>query len=122
MEEKVYRCVCDQKKCPGEVYVVQEGDTLYGIAQKYNCRVRVLLDYNPFVDVYNLKPGDEICVPDNRPPSGEKEFRPYVVKDGDTIGKILKETGCTFEELAKANAMLYNLTIPQGTILLIPQK
>ena len=63
MSEKVYVNICDKRKCPGPVYAVKKGDTLYSIAQKYHCRVRTLLDLNPFVDIYNLQPGEEICVP-----------------------------------------------------------
>ena len=62
MSEKVYVNICDKRKCPGPVYEVKKGDTLYSIAQKYHCRVRTLLDLNPFVDIYNLQPGEEICV------------------------------------------------------------
>ena len=66
MSEKVYVNICDTKKCPGPVYAVKTGDTLYSIAQRHHCRVRTLLDLNPFVDIYNLQPGEEICVPDCR--------------------------------------------------------
>ena len=49
MSEKVYVNICDTKKCPGPVYAVKTGDTLYSIAQRHHCRVRTLLDLNPFV-------------------------------------------------------------------------
>ena len=98
---------------------VKKGDTLYSIAQKYHCRVRTLLDLNPFVDIYNLQPGEEICVPDCRG-QGKVDFRPYVVKEGDTLGGILKNVSMSFEELAKVNRILYNLIVPAGTNLLIP--
>ena len=78
MSEKVYVNICDTKKCPGPVYAVKTGDTLYSIAQRHHCRVRTLLDLNPFVDIYNLQPGEEICVPDCRG-QGKVDFRPYVV-------------------------------------------
>lgn len=100
MSEKVYVNICDKRKCPGPVYAVKKGDTLYSIAQKYHCRVRTLLDLNPFVDIYNLQPGEEICVPDCRG-QGKVDFRPYVVKEGDTLGGILKNVSMSFEELAK---------------------
>ena len=121
MSEKVYVNICDKRKCPGPVYAVKKGDTLYSIAQKYHCRVRTLLDLNPFVDIYNLQPGEEICVPDCRG-QGQVDFRPYVVKEGDTLGGILKNVSMSFEELAKVNRILYNLIVPAGTILLIPGK
>lgn len=121
MGEKVYVNICDRKKCPGPVYAVKAGDTLYSIAQKYHCRVRKLLDLNPFVDIYNLQPGEEICVPDCGG-QNKVDFRPYVVKEGDTLENILKNTSRSFEELARVNRILYNLTVPAGTILLIPAK
>lgn len=121
MSEKVYVNICDTKKCPGPVYAVKTGDTLYSIAQRHHCRVRTLLDLNPFVDIYNLQPGEEICVPDCRG-QGKVDFRTYVVKEGDTLKIILKNVSMTFEELAKVNRILYNLTVPAGTILLVPAK
>ena len=39
MSEKVYVNICDTKKCPGPVYAVKTGDTLYSIAQRHHCRV-----------------------------------------------------------------------------------
>ena len=79
MSEKVYVNICDKRKCPGPVYAVKKGDTLYSIAQKYHCRVRTLLDLNPFVDIYNLQPGEEICVPDCRG-QGKVDFRAVFTK------------------------------------------
>ena len=79
MSEKVYINICDKRKCPGPVYAVKKGDTLYSIAQKYHCRVRTLLDLNPFVDIYNLQPGEEICVPDCRG-QGKVDFRAVFTK------------------------------------------
>ena len=103
------------------MYAVKTGDTLYSIAQRHHCRVRTLLDLNPFVDIYNLQPGEEICVPDCWG-QGKVDFRPYVVKEGDTLKIILKNVSMTFEELAKVNRILYNLTVQAGTILLVPSK
>ena len=50
------------------------------------------------------------------------EDRKVVVKEGDTLEIILKNVSMTFEELAKVNRTLYNLTVPAGTILLVPAK
>ena len=50
------------------------------------------------------------------------EDRKVVVKEGDTLGGILKNVSMSFEELAKVNRILYNLIVPAGTILLIPGK
>lgn len=119
MNKKIYLSMCNKNNCPGPVHVVEPGDTLYGIAQKHHTRVRVLLDLNPFVDIYNLQPGDEICIP-SEPSSGQIGFRPYVVKQKETVGDILKNLSMSFEELARVNKVLSNLTLRPGTILLVP--
>ncbi len=49
--------------CNGTIYVIKKGDTLYSISRKYNVPLAMILRANPYADVYNLKVGDEICVP-----------------------------------------------------------
>jgi len=119
MDKKVYLGSCVKNNCPGPVHVIEPGDTLYGIAQRYHTRVRILLDLNPFVDIYNLQPGDEICIPFEMVKE-EKEFVPYVAKKGDTVGTFLDKASLSFEELAGINKSLRDIMIPEGMILLIP--
>ncbi len=49
--------------CKGLVHVVQKGDTLYELGKYYHVSVTQLMFANPFVDVYNLQIGDELCIP-----------------------------------------------------------
>ena len=49
--------------CVGFIHTIEKGDTLYKIGKKYEVRVSALLFANPYVDVYNLQPGDELCIP-----------------------------------------------------------
>lgn len=120
MDKKIYLGSCAKKSCPGPVHVIEPGDTLYSIAQRYHTRVRVLLDLNPFVDIYNLQPGDEICIPVDTPPR-EMEFVPYVVKKGETVGSFLANSSGSFEELSKINHCLSELPLPEGMIILLPK-
>lgn len=119
MDKKVYLGSCAPKSCPGPVHVIEPGDTLYSIAKKYHTRVRILLSLNPFVDIYNLQPGEEICVPMDTP-AGETQLVPHVVKKGETIGHILEKYQGSPAELLKSNRCLYDITIPEGMILLLP--
>ncbi len=50
-------------KCIGFVHTIEKGDTLYLLGKKYNVRVSALIFANPYVDVYNLQPGDQLCIP-----------------------------------------------------------
>ena len=51
------------KGCPGLIYTAEKGETLYGIAKKFGVRVSALLFANPYIDVYSLRAGDELCIP-----------------------------------------------------------
>ena len=42
---------------------IKEGDTLYRISRKYRISLDRIMEANPYVDVYNLRPGQEICIP-----------------------------------------------------------
>ena len=108
--------------CRGQIYKVKQGDTLYSISRKYNLRVRDLMRANPFVNVYQLQIGEELCIPvipDSKPIPGVK---PYVVKREDTVLSILNAQKLSFQELAKLNRSAQVLKFPPGTVLLIPGK
>ncbi|MEG0805377.1 MAG: LysM domain-containing protein [Lachnospiraceae bacterium] len=49
--------------CRGMIYKVKPGDTLYSIGKKFHVSVTRLLLNNPYVEVYNLRIGQELCIP-----------------------------------------------------------
>lgn len=53
--------------CMGFMHVVQKGDTLYKLGKEYGVTVSALLFANPYINVYNLQVGDELCIPKIRP-------------------------------------------------------
>lgn len=108
-----------QKKCKGLVYQVKNGDTLYKISKIYGMKVRDLMMANPYINVYDLQPGDELCVPVFAMPQG---YRPYCVGKNENLNNVLKKTNLTYEELVKINKKIGELPIKEGTVLLIPQK
>ncbi|MEE1314102.1 MAG: LysM peptidoglycan-binding domain-containing protein [Lachnospiraceae bacterium] len=111
----------EKKQCKGMIYQVKNGDTLYRIAKMHGIKVRDLMLANPYVNVYQLQIGDELCVPvfTNMPGNG---VRPYRVGKNETLGSILKKTGLSYEELVKMNKKIEDLPVSEGTVLLIPQK
>lgn len=110
-----------EKLCRGLIYKVEAGDTLYSISRRYDLRVRDLMRANPFVNVYNLQIGEELCIPvaANQPVEGAY---PYVVRQGDTILSIMNRSGASFEELARLNRGVAGLRLPPGMIILLPSK
>lgn len=102
--------------CRGYIHVVEPGDTLYKIAKRYDVKIFDIMRLNPYLNVYNLQIGDEICIP-SAPPKDEKT---YVVNEGDTLADVLKAFDVSFELLAKYNPILYDVELPEGIILKVP--
>lgn len=57
----------NQRFCNGMIHVIKPGDNLYQLSRRYRVPLALILRANPYVDVYNLKPGQEICIPMSRP-------------------------------------------------------
>lgn len=112
----------DEKKrpstCRGYVHVIEAGDTLYKLARKYDVKLFDIMRLNPYVNVYNLQIGDEICIP-SMPQQPEKT---YVVNEGDTLGKVLDAFDTEYETLVKWNPVLKDVELPEGLILRMPLK
>ncbi|MDD4694356.1 MAG: LysM peptidoglycan-binding domain-containing protein, partial [Firmicutes bacterium] len=49
--------------CPGIIYTIRPGDTIYQLAIRYNTTVDRILRFNPGIDPNNLKVGQRICIP-----------------------------------------------------------
>lgn len=96
-----------------DVYVVKSGDTLWGIASKYNTSVDKIKDINN-LNSNNLSIGQKLLVPGNN-----LETKKYIVKSGDTLYKIAQNNGTTVTELINLNNLkTTNLSI--GQVLYIP--
>lgn len=96
-----------------DVYVVKSGDTLWGIASKYNTSVDKIKDINN-LNSNNLSIGQKLLVPGNN--LGTKK---YIVKSGDTLYKIAQNNGTTVTDLINLNNLkTTNLSI--GQVLNIP--
>ena len=102
--------------CKGYVHVIKEGDTLYKLARQYDVRLFDIMRLNPYVNVYNLQIGDEICIP-TMPAQPDKI---YVVNEGDTIGQVLERLDVGFDALARWNPTLLEVELPEGLLLKRP--
>lgn len=108
----------EKNSCKGIIYKVKKGDTLYMISRMYGVKVRDIMLANPYVNIYQLMPGDELCIP----MVGETSVifaKPYIVGKAETLASVMKKTGLTCEELLKTNPQLGDLQIKEGTVLIV---
>lgn len=106
-----------------DVYTVNEGDTLYSIAEKYDLPVSLLMKVNEIDNPYNLQIGTRLCIPgteDQLPSTPEPCEKKHTVKAGDTLYLIAKMHNIKLDALMRANPDIdpYNLLV--GTELCIP--
>ena len=83
--------------------------------QNVGVRLIDILKENPYVNVYNLQPGDEICIPTEV--YEEEERRYYTAKVGETLGSLVGEFDTDIADLMQYNRELYDLRVPLGTII-----
>lgn len=91
-------------RCRGgdELYTVQRGDTLSGIAAAHGIPLAALVAANPQLhDLDRLAVGQAI-----RLPQAAVQGAPYTVKQGDTLWDIAKRQGLSVRELEAANPQL----------------
>lgn len=57
-------CMC--RKCDGIVHTIRRGDTLYLLSRQYNVSVNDIMNANRNVNIYNLRIGEQLCIPVRR--------------------------------------------------------
>ncbi len=44
------------------LHIAKKGDTLYQLREQYHVSVAAIIYANPYLDVYHLREGDEVCI------------------------------------------------------------
>jgi len=99
----------------GDTYVVKSGDTLYGIARKYNLSVDELKKLNN-LSSNNLSVGQVLKLSGSTTPS---DTNYYIVKSGDSLYQIANQYNTTVDELKRLNNLSSNL-LSIGQRLILP--
>lgn len=113
-------------------YTVQRGDNLWALAKKNGLTVRELASANGLPADAGLRVGQVLVIPGQAPAAdtgyapetGDAEAaassRSYVIRPGDTLGKIAQAHGTSVAELKAFNRMGSDM-VRAGDRLLIPE-
>ena len=93
-------------------YTVRSGDTISGIAQRFNLSMDTVISFNNIQDARNLTVGTVLTIPNS---SGLK----YRVRRGDYLGGIAKKFGVALNDLLDWNNLETSVIVP-GQELFIP--
>lgn len=110
------------------IRVVQAGDSLGSIANRYNISVSVLMNYNS-LESEVIHPGDVIRVPYTQATGGVAEIAPrppvgfatHTLQEGESLSEVASHYGITVKALIGANSDISSMDqLPSGIELLIP--
>jgi murein DD-endopeptidase MepM/ murein hydrolase activator NlpD len=96
-----------------ESYTVKDGDTLYGIAQRYGLSLSTLLWANNLTVNSVLRPGQTMSIP-------SANGILYTVKKGDTLSKIANAYGASTDKILATNNLGKDATLSVGATLVLP--
>jgi spore germination protein len=82
------------------IYIVQPGDTIDSISQRYGVSVAKLIQDNELINPYRLVPGQTILI--------VSPEQIYIVQEGDTLSSIATAHGITLMQLLRNNPFLSN--------------
>lgn len=97
-----------------QIHVVQQGQTLYGIAQAYNTTVNDLVEANQIPNPNQLVVGQTLVIPIIG------SF--YWVQPGDSLFSIAQRFGLNYQELAFINGIPVKFPLNVGFRLYIPPR
>ena len=110
---KIGQVLIIPSKSTGEInYIVQKGDNLYTIANKYDTTVNDIKSLNN-LSTNTLQIGQVLKIP------GSTNYNTYLVQKGDSLWKHANKYGTTVEKLMTINN-LSTSTLKIGQSLLIP--
>lgn len=97
-----------------EIYIVQRGDSLWLIAQKYNIGVNDLIKANN-LSGNTIQIGDQLVIPKN---TTNSQPATYIVQRGDSLWSIANRYNTTIQSLRNLNNLTSDtLTIGQRLII-----
>ncbi len=109
------------------IHIVQRGENLFRIAQRYGLTVEQMATANNIADPNRIYVGQRLVVPNcqggGQPvtqPAPQPGGRTHVVQRGETLFSIARRYGVTVEQIVTANNIANPSRIYVGQVLVIP--
>ena len=95
------------------IYVIEQGDTVFNIAERFNASPEKIIEANGLTNLDNLVVGQSIVLPIN--------VYAYEIKKGDTLYKLSQRFNVSIDAILNENPDISNADMLSiGQIVLIP--
>lgn len=105
-------------------YIVQAGDTMTTIAQRFGTDVAVLVALNGITDAAQIQVGQTLKIPGQKPANvttvGGGGAGGHVVQRGETLSQIARRYNTTVAELQRLNNLADPSLIVAGQVIQLP--
>jgi len=101
-------------------YVVQAGDTVFSIAQRFGITIPALVAANNIGANYVIYIGQVLVIPGATTPPPQGNYINYTVQRGDYLVKIGLQYGVDWRTIAQVNNIQWPYVIYAGNVLRIP--
>ncbi len=111
--------------CPGSrLYIIQEGDTISGIAARFGVTTARILELNPYIDPDRIIVNQPICIPDGESCRGccPAGYGSGSVRYGQTYADLLIENDVSYRDFRQANPRLSPTALVPGQRYCVPPK
>lgn len=107
----------DQADTDYITYIVERGDTLSAIAQRYGTTYQTLASVNGIANPNLIYPGQTLKIPEN---TASSSSRTYTIRSGDTLSAIAARYGTTVSAIAALNNIANPNRIYAGETIRLP--
>lgn len=104
----------------GPFYIVQPGDTMSSIANRFNIPLNDLLAANPTIDPNLLGQGQQVLIPGLEGITGILDTE--VIRLGDTLRSLSRRTQVTDANLVKLNRLVSPTELYVGISIIVPRQ
>ena len=103
-------------------YVVKEGETLGGIANRTGVSSRAIIEANGLKEPYHVRIGQKLAIPRaaTAARSAPRNASVHVVTEGETLGGVANRTGVSASSIIEANNLAEPYHLRAGQRLSIP--
>ena len=109
------------KSTGGQLYTIQQGESLAQIARRYGVSVDQVVAANHLADRNAITAGQQITIPSDQPPSNQSaQDVTYTMQRGDSLYRVSLIFGVTVDDLLAANNLASPNAVYPGLVLRIP--